>query len=624
MKAVIYARQSSGDENESASVEQQISNCRQLAIEMDLEIIGVCQDLNISGKTYPDTPEAIALAAVDEEYKKWVRSTYDRSQPYRKGLAEAMSKLKAAEFLLLDDFTRLMRPLSHSYLEGHVSQQLKTMGVQIHCVKGGKINLSSFADNLVTTIVSQINANQIEIQRSKSIEALRKRKDEGYRATGSNFRGYRHIGHQTYEIVPEEAKIVKRAYELGLQYLPYQRICRMISKEFGYQALTYGFIHNIYKRPEYAGFQYNSGGELIPSMCFKDIPIITLAEFQQMQARIKNKRVFNRDRKEIYAFTGLCYCGYCGSGMRVMSGDPYPNSKEKQRLHNFICMRNTFGHENKQNCGKARMRYQYYNNRFNLPPETSVKKRWPVTGDDLKSAYTPADLKNLGLFESLMPLVALPLVNHLKQFMSPQKIQEKIQELEASKLEREEHEKNLSNMLFAKQIDNAQFVSMAAQSKTEREKISRQLIELLGQSTTDQAKEENGISTLLYLLSRKKRIDKNLYKRYAQATIEKITMFAYYIVIDFMNGKQLKLERIPNFNARPLPDWSLEIKNNKAYITYFYKSFYTGDKAKATIYDDDSMKIVTVGRNPVGGEYILTHHPGSARAREIREKMADL
>ena len=159
-KAVIYARQSSGDEEQSASVDQQILNCKRLAADQDLQIIDVFSDLNISGKTYPDTTEALALAAVDEAYKSWVNSTYLKTHKYRKGLAQVLGVLKSVDYVLLDDFTRLMRPLPASYLESHVVQNLKSAGVKVWCVKGGITDLSNFADNLVASLISQIELIQ--------------------------------------------------------------------------------------------------------------------------------------------------------------------------------------------------------------------------------------------------------------------------------------------------------------------------------------------------------------------------------------------------------------------------------------------------------------------------------
>jgi DNA invertase Pin-like site-specific DNA recombinase len=46
-KAIIYARQSSGDEKESASINRQIANCQKFAASQEIEIIEVYSDLDI-------------------------------------------------------------------------------------------------------------------------------------------------------------------------------------------------------------------------------------------------------------------------------------------------------------------------------------------------------------------------------------------------------------------------------------------------------------------------------------------------------------------------------------------------------------------------------------------------
>ena len=96
---------------------------------------------------------------MDEAYKSWVNSTYLKTHKYRKGLAQVLGVLKNVDFVLLDDFTRLMRPLPSSYLESHVVQKLKSSGVKVWCVKGGISDLSNFADNLVASLISQISVS---------------------------------------------------------------------------------------------------------------------------------------------------------------------------------------------------------------------------------------------------------------------------------------------------------------------------------------------------------------------------------------------------------------------------------------------------------------------------------
>mgnify|MGYP007046406359 CR=1 FL=1 len=47
-----------------------------------------------------------------------------------------------------------------------------------------------------------------------------------------------------------------------------------------------------------------------------------------------------------------------------------------------------------------------------------------------------------------------------------------------------------------------------------------------------------------------------------------------------------------------MPNWNLVMRRDKAYIKYYYKSFYKGDTREQVIYDDKDMNIVTVGCNP--------------------------
>lgn len=73
---MIYARQSSGSEDVSESVEAQIMNCRLLSKKENMEIVGIFKDLNTSGETYPIGAEAVA--SVDQAYLNWVRSQKEK------------------------------------------------------------------------------------------------------------------------------------------------------------------------------------------------------------------------------------------------------------------------------------------------------------------------------------------------------------------------------------------------------------------------------------------------------------------------------------------------------------------------------------------------------------------
>ena len=64
-----------------------------------------------------------------------------------------------------------------------------------------------------------------------------------------------------------------------------------------------------------------------------------------------------------------------------------------------------------------------------------------------------------------------------------------------------------------------------------------------------------------------------------------------------MNGNKLSLNKIKQKNYRILPNWSLELKEGKAYIKYYYKSFYKGDNTETLLLDDNMMNVTMVGNN---------------------------
>ena len=73
-RVIIYARQSSGEDDISASVEQQIMNCQQLARECGYSVTGIFRDLNISGKFYPDTPKSILEKAEENDMMRFIEN----------------------------------------------------------------------------------------------------------------------------------------------------------------------------------------------------------------------------------------------------------------------------------------------------------------------------------------------------------------------------------------------------------------------------------------------------------------------------------------------------------------------------------------------------------------------
>ena len=93
MKAVIYARQSSGREEESASIDMQVEACMGLARRRGYEVVATYADYNTSGRLYPDTPDAHKLAECDIVMKKWHKEHTTEKRPHRRFVKKSRSAI---------------------------------------------------------------------------------------------------------------------------------------------------------------------------------------------------------------------------------------------------------------------------------------------------------------------------------------------------------------------------------------------------------------------------------------------------------------------------------------------------------------------------------------------------
>jgi hypothetical protein len=113
MRAFIYARQSSGGEEKSLSIEQQLQNCVDLCKRKGWEIGGKFSDFNTSGRTYPAGAELVAMQ--DRGFVRWMDLS-SSNKSFRKGLGELLPKLGQDDVIVVDDITRLCRPATMSSL----------------------------------------------------------------------------------------------------------------------------------------------------------------------------------------------------------------------------------------------------------------------------------------------------------------------------------------------------------------------------------------------------------------------------------------------------------------------------------------------------------------------------
>ena len=323
-RAVIYARQSSGSDDYSESVEVQIFNCRQLANSKHLEVIGIFSDLNISGKTYPAGWET--LAGADRAFQSWAAGN-SPGKLFRNGFGRVLVLLDRIDYIIVDDITRLYRPLSRSYLENAVNQALIEHNVKIIQVKGGTLDLAMFDQQLITMLKNQINDEQIAKQRQRSIEVFNKVRNSGVMPTGITAfaLNYDRIS-KRYTVDEEKSQVVKFIFQQIILHNTYNNIIKDVNlrwKHFFHGCFWNKTLYEIARKPIYAGYQYNSSGELIPNL--QGNGIISLSDFLQAQKIMEQNRLESAAHSSNSAgiakywlpLSGVLYCGVCHSKLVV-------------------------------------------------------------------------------------------------------------------------------------------------------------------------------------------------------------------------------------------------------------------------------------------------------------------
>lgn len=313
--AVIYARQSSGADDFSESVETQIENCKQLAKQENIKVLGVFSDLNTSGKTYPTGAEKVAEN--DLAFNNWF-SQQTGNKKFRSGLGEVISKLPEIDYIIVDEMTRLYRPVTRSYLENYINNALTDNDVTVLQVKGGKIDLSKFDQSLITMLKNAINDEQIANQRKKSMQQLRKRKDNGFFANGGGkaWGTVYNIMDGSISIQKDHIPVIKYIFDEIERYTPYLQIIQYLNAHFKHlvrKCFYYTNLYHIVENPLYCGFMTNSEGFLIRNKQIKN-PCITFCQWKKVKDMVqKRKGKPVKARVNWLPFSGLLFCGNCGS-----------------------------------------------------------------------------------------------------------------------------------------------------------------------------------------------------------------------------------------------------------------------------------------------------------------------
>lgn len=323
MKCFIYCRQSVGtnEADDSLSLVTQKEECVKLAKAKGLTVLDIFEEPNKSGRLYPDGFEA--LASVDSVYKQWAKET-KKTGKWRTQLGKMLRRLGEAGCVLCYDITRLHRSLRGSFLENLIIQELSKHKVKLITAKEGEIDFDKFSDSIVSTLTSQINSEQLLIQKEKSLKARKSLKERGeWCSACSKTFGYKSTGRKhEVEIDEKRAEVVREVFKLYAEGATFPEMAEAVGPKMlklgtrVYKAHIFRMLRN----PIYCGFYKGDDGRLIKSKPTEGKEIISFKLWKTAQEIYENRK---RNPRRAYhnwlPLSGKIICGYCGYKMKINS-----------------------------------------------------------------------------------------------------------------------------------------------------------------------------------------------------------------------------------------------------------------------------------------------------------------
>lgn len=538
MSTYIYSRQSSGSSEQSTSIDQQKENCLKLAEKEGWKVKKVFSDYNTSGRLYWIGAEQ--LAQIDITYQTWLKET-KKTGSWRIGLGNLLDVLNIGDTIIVDDKTRLARSLNGSYLENALIQILKSKKIKLYSVKEGQINFDDFGQTLVFNLQSSINSNQLETQRKKCKDSLKRLKDDGshiqaiqttygYRSTGKKFE---------YEINPAQAEVVKFIYKQFLAGKSYLSIAKELNEKYSKEFITGHIctttIKNILKRPLYAGYYYNSSNQLVKAKEIEGKELVSFSDWKTVN-EVLNKRKTHKVpvKKNIYFFNGITKCGYCGDTMSIVINN--------KKYFSLRCK----SHQTvkKENC------------------RVSIGQN--------------SDFENgLGMNSAIEPLLCLGLLKKLNDQNNQVEIQTKI---EAKKVDLDNitlKEKQLTNMFIDGVLSEDALKDRLTQNKVLKQKIQAEIIELQKQTTEVNEDELRAMTSKVF----NRKLTTEEYQNLVHNTIKEIKVFHDHIVVQtYFGDVELPRKRLNGWYKLPLYIFRNEPNNLRLYYYFNSPNIYSPKK----------------------------------------------
>ena len=582
-KAIIYARQSKGNNDVSASVEEQIRRCYAYAEANNLEVIAEpFKDLNTPGETYPSGAIYETKAEHDDDFQRWFDNA-STNKKFRPGLGEALKHIKEADCIILDDITRLYRPYKSSNLGRMILSRLAVAKCKLVFAKGGKIDTESRKDIALANFINEIFDEDREIKAINSRNQLKKRKSEGKPTTGCKaFGAIYNKDDESIRFDERKAEAIKYIFNKVSEYVPYNQILFELNRDFSdcvnkrwYSSNIYNITRNYVYTGNFniATEEEQKNGIVILKEYDKIKPIIPLFLFDKVQKVMQDKRenggkakhnYKGKERKNFLPLSGFMRCSNCGSKLVVL----IDNQKIYYQCQGAIMAKD-------EECRKSRVLADYSSFRLQ------------------------------GVQQFLLPFLVIALVEQQKQLIIDKNITDEIASEKNKKLQLENAMQVAFQMLTDNKITSEMFEKMTAKTQNKINELDMAIKVLESRNNTDYLIENKMLD---YKISRVLHgdIDNNLYTELLHKSINKITIYEDKIEFDSKAG-MFKIDRIIYKRIKALPPAAIKIDrdihdealyNNASYtISVHYPSFFDeDDRTEKTIAEFDKLKIVKIGR----------------------------
>ncbi|MGE6551265.1 recombinase family protein [Bacillus mycoides] len=312
-KAAIYIRVSTQDQVENYSIEAQRERIRAYCKAKDWDI-----------------------------YDEYIDGGYSGSNLDRPDIKRLLNDLKKIDVVVVYKLDRLSR-----------SQRDTLELIEEHFLKN-KVDFVSITETLDTSTpfgkaMIGILSVFAQLERETIAERMRmghiKRAENGLRGNGGDYdpSGYTRVdGHLILK--PDEAKHIKRAFDLYEQYHSITRVQEVL-KEEGYNVWRFRRYRDILSNILYIGRVTFSGKEYTG----QHEPIISSEQFKRVQALLKRHKGHNAHKAKQSLLSGLITCSCCGEKYVAYSTGK-SKDVESKRYYYYICRAKRFPSEYDERC----------------------------------------------------------------------------------------------------------------------------------------------------------------------------------------------------------------------------------------------------------------------------------